>query len=372
LPPKLFNVCDTPMAFYFQRQTQTVNEFYAGEFWRYYYDKFLIPGCERFIDLTSSNSRDEVMSVLEGSDIFLFHASRNYRRPLVCRDGLIKSSEYPKGKTEIVLIHGQPETLEVKRTNEFIDEHKKKLRFFVATPNQTNLFKNVELFPIVGQFTTKNEIYQPRKDFLKKDGEVRVIRRNEWKASVIAISTLDQMGLKKEMISSGVRNKCFFLMHVLVGMKTGLQIPQKKFFREKNGQTISFDNRTHWQDLYTVLEDLRAADIILENDWKDYPGGGCNHTIGIEAMSMGVACFNAMTKTNSMKLADWLGADRLPPLPNWDDEAHYRKDCERYLHRMFFDGDFRLNLKKQSRQFFVDWYDAPNIVPKLIKQLRAK
>ena len=120
------------------------------------------------------------------------------------------------------------------------------------------------------------------------------------------------------------------------------------------------------------MRDLRASDILLENDWADYPGGGCNHTIGMEAMSLGVASFNAMTKANSSKLAEWLGADRLPPFPNWEDETHYRKMSRQYLKTMIYDQDFRLELKRASRQFFVDWLDAPNVVPRILREIEVR
>lgn len=368
---KVFNICDTPMAFYFQRQSETVNKFYGINAWRYYYDKYITPGCQYFSDLNDLSSKDEVMSVLNDADILLFHATRNYRKTLNCRDGQIRSSEYPKGKMEIVLIHGQPETLEIAKTNEFIELHKKALRFLVATPNQLNLFKDVRLFPIVGQFSAADERYQPRSDFLKMGEKVRIIRRNEWKASEVAACLLKKMGQKGDVCRGGLKQRIFWLMRRLLGVEIPSPIPKRVFRKKMAGCLVSFDNKVYWQELYEVMKDLRAADILLENDWKDYPGGGCNHTIGIEAMSLGVACFNAMTKANSLQLVDWLGADRLPPLPNWDDEAHYRRNHEHYFHRMVFDQDFRLHLKSQSRQFFVDWYDASNVIPRIIKQLGA-
>ncbi len=357
------------MAFYFQRQSETVNAFYGDSSWRYYYDAYMVPGGQYFLDLSDLNSRDEVMAELESAEVLLFHATRNYRRPLKCRDGLIKSTDYPKGKVEIVLIHGQPETLEVSRTDEFIENKKKSLRFLVATPNQLNLFKNVELFPIVAQFTADDLNYQPRPEFLKAGHEVKILRRSEWKASAVAATLLRQIGLKGELSPGGGKQQLDLLLCKVLGRTTPRLLPKKIFQSEQEGVSITFDNRSFWQELYDVLSDLRSSDILLENDWNDYPGGGCNHTIGIEALSMGVACFNAMTKANAMKITEWLGADRLPPLPNWENEAHYWKGHQRYLHDLVFDQDFRLHLKDQSRQYFVDWYDAANVVPRITKQL---
>ena len=158
----------------------------------------------------------------------------------------------------------------------------------------------------------------------------------------------------------------------LLGMPAaGNALPKIKFTAWQRGLHIVVDNRSYFQDIFSVLADLRASDILLENDWGDYPGGGTNHTIGIEAICSGVVTFNAMTKANSNKLADWLGADRLPPFPNWEDENHYKRLYKKHLRAMIYDQDVRIELKRASRQFFEDWLDAPSVVPRILRELEA-
>src|SRR5665647_2185622 len=204
---KVLNISDSPIAFYFQRQSATINEFLGSACWRYYYDDYRMHGCQHFLDLANFSTRDEVMTVLEESDCYIFHATRNYRRPLFCRDGVIRTSEYPEGKTEFVLIHGQPETLEIPRTNLFIKRHANHLRFLVATPNQLDVFPGTQLFPIVGQFKATDAPYLPRPDYLMQSSDVRIIRRSEWKAATVTTMLLKELGAKKLLPRQTLRRK---------------------------------------------------------------------------------------------------------------------------------------------------------------------
>lgn len=368
-PIKVMNICDSPMAFYYQRQTNVINDFLGGKYWRYYYDGYKRPGCQNFLDLADFSTREEILSVMKDSECYLFHGTRNYRRPLYCRDGIIKSADYPKGKKEYILIHGQPETHDIPKTVSFIKKYMDKVKFFVATPNQLNLFPNVRLLPIVGQFTAKDEEYKPRKNYLDRTNSIRIIRRSEWKATKITEHLIKKLNIEKSLPKESVNQKLIRIIKYMLKISpSSMNLPPIEIKTNLKNREIVLDNRSFWQDIFEVLTDMRNSDILLENDWQDYPGGGTNHTISMEAMSLGIVCFNAMTKENSKKLSEWLEADILPPFPNWENKKHYEKEYSQYLDEIIFDEDKRIELKKESRYFFEKWLDAPKVVPKILQE----
>jgi hypothetical protein len=370
---RVLNICDTPLAFYYQRQSKTINEYHNGQYWRYYYDDYSLNGCQFFLDLGPFSSRTEINSALENIDAIIYHGTRNYRKPLYFRNGTIKGDIYAKNKDEIILIHGRPETQAIRQTNRFIEKHRNNIKFYVATPNQLHLFQNTRLLPIVGQFSGSDLTYKNRENYLEFNKERRIIRRSKWKAAEISKTLIKEMGLTNELIIKSPYNRIREIGRNILGQVTLHEsLPRKKLKCTKNGLNILFDNVTKWQNIFDLMADLKQSDILLENDIHDYPGGGTNHTLGIEAMSLGVASFNAMTEANSQILSDWLNAKELPPLPNWKNDKHYREESYHYLNRMLYDEDFLIALKKKSRVFFKKYLDPNRIVPRLIRTIEGE
>jgi hypothetical protein len=369
---KVINIADSPVAFYFQRQSRTMNGFLKEPCWRFYYDSSQLPGCEHFLDLSEHSSREEVMEALESAEVHFFHGTRNYRRPLNCRDGVIGAADYPSGKPECVLIHGEPEVLDPNNTNRFIQQHKQAVAFFVATPNQLQLFRDVRLYPIVGLFEVDDPAYTPRENYAEPGDSIRLLRRSEWKGGRIAAFVCKELGLKRPPPTLRLRLRLAGLAQGLLGKRSRncLHLLAEELSAVRDGKSMVFDNRCHFQEIFQVLSDLKNADILLENDDADYPGGGTSHTIGLEAMALGVAIFNAMSKANAEAYTAWLGADRLPPYPNWDGANAYRRQHRQYLRRLMYDDDFRLSRKRESRRFFEEWLNVRHVAPKLLGELQ--
>ena len=365
---KVFNICDTALAFYFQRQSAMVNRWFGETRWRYYYYLYRMPGCQHFTDLADFSTRDEVMAVLESSDAYFFHATRNYRRPLYCRDGLIRSSDYPAGKKELVLIHGQPETQEPARTRTFIEKHKSNVRFFVSTPDQLNLFPGTQLFPAVGMFDARDGAYSPRDGYLEPAREVRVIRRNDWKAEDVMLRLAFDLGMAGGGRRTRIRVKN--ALRAMLGREPiHPYLPSGLFESRKGDLRVVLDNRVYWQDYHDVLSDMKASDILLENQWGDFPDGGTFNLLGLEAMSLGVVPFNAMIRRNADRFAEWLGADAPPPFPNWEDAADYRNRIKAYLNALVFDAAFRSRKKSEGRSYVEKWLSCERVIPRLARQL---
>lgn len=361
---KVFNICDTPLAFYFQRQSELVNRHLGGRGWRYYYDVHRWPGSEHFVDLSVYSSRDEVMAILKESDAYIFHATRNYRRTLYCRDGLIKSTDYPGGKKEFVLIHGHPETKRTGAARDFINRHRKNVAFFVSTPDQLEVFPGTALYPIFGQIDPSAPLYRPRDDYDKCTEAVRIIRRSNWKAEGLLLCLAYELGLsgRGRRFSINAKNAA----RRFVGKPELFPYIGEGVYEGPQG---TLDNLYGPQDFRELLEDIRRSDVLLENQWGDFPGGGTCNLIGFEAMSMGLAVVNGISRNNAEILASWLEADESLPLPLWENARDYAHRHASYMKRLVFDASFRNDIKRRSRAFCEKWLDKSRVAPRLLKQL---
>ena len=384
----IFHICDSPMAYYYQRLSNSINQ-YTEHSSRYYSNTsswssdYIVSD---YIDLTQNDCIDELQTVVHGSDVIIFHATRNYNKPLVCSDGLFDIKKSMSGKKKNVLIHGQPETFpeNIQKTIDFITNHKENVKFLVATPNQLSIFPYVELFPIVGQFSANCNNYQRSVRGSESNG-VTIVRRNEWKAKLFMHELLN---IVKDNTTCG-RIHSFLLNSIMLYKKLDRFtiidqillikklilndpiISMKIYHKDIGDLSIIFDNKCFWQPHEVIINDLSRSDILLENDVTDYPGGGTSHTIGHEAMCMGVAVINAMTVNNSRIFANWLGTDELPPFPNWLNENDFYDNYKDYLRKLIFDCDFLEEKKEKSREYFIKYMDINNTLPRLIKILKS-
>lgn len=367
---KIFQIGLTPLGYFYQRLSKMINKLTPHQS-RYYTNTtkwrnspYLDPD---HIDLTQDNTKEEILNLLKRSDTVFIHQCKNYFRNIVCRDGEIPLREIIRGKRIFIFIHGQPESLpeNINSTNEFIHTYSKKITFFVTTVNQLNLFVNVELFPIAGLWDSNNEFNRPYRDYLKIS-QIKITRCSDWKAS---------------MFDNYLMNKLFKPSNSLPNKLKRMAIYYFPLFRRKydgiltgkiNGFSVKYNNLTKVRPHRTVLNYLRNTDILLENDFTDYPGGGTTHTIGLEGLSVGTAIINGATKANMEVLASWLGTDKLPPFPNWNNEKDFYLHHIDYLNRLIKDKDYLIEMKKRSRKYFEQFLCAEKVMPKFLKLIEKK
>ena len=359
---KIFQICDSPMAYYYSRQSNMINKFSEHQS-RFYSNTRNWPKewiNKSYLDLTPDNPMEEIINELQQSDIVVFHATRNFKSKISAAGGEIDTGSYLNGKKAICLIHGQPETLNIQDCREFIRHHLNEAVFVVATANQLNLFPGTKLFPIIGLFSGSDPLYSPRADYLEARDHVQVIRRTPWKAQSFAVY------LYKQVKNPGLLCVKFFIKKLLgyrVSRNDIFKPPSGEFVFLKNNKKVVFDNLLEWQPHQSVLQSLAESDILLENDPYDYPGGGTSHTIGLEAMSMGIPAVNFITEKNGTLFAEFIKADELPPFKYYDNENHFKKDSLIYLEDLMYDTDYLIHRKKKCREYFLKYLDVDKTIP---------
>lgn len=359
---KIFQICDSPMAYYYQRQSNMINK-YSSHVSRYYSNNTGWPKDyldSDYLDLTPASSREEIISLMQNAELIVFHASRAYKSVIPSKDGPVETGRYLKGKKVICLIHGQPETLHIKETNDFIRQHKKNVIFLVATSNQLNLFPDAKLYPIIGLFSGYDPFYMPRQNYLETGNAIRIIRRNGWKTQSIANY------LYKQTVSTGFSYLKYFaqrLMRHHVRREDIFKPPSGVFSFTRNNKTIIFDNLLEWEPHKSALRNLANSDILLENDADDYPGGGTSHTISLEGLSLGVPAINFVTEQNALAFAEFIRAAELPPFQYYKDKADFQKRVFDYLNKLIFDRQFLINQKKACRNYFLKYLDVDKTIP---------
>lgn len=363
----IFQIGLTPIGYFYQRLSQMLNK-YSTHRSRYYTNasKWRTSAYfdSKFIDLSEVNTQEEIIAVLRQSDLIIIHQLKNYFRKIKCVDGQFPLNNYLKGKRIFVFIHGQPETLpeNIYNTNQFIKSNRNKINFFVTTPNQINIFKNVKLFPIAGLFGSKDKYYSPSSDYLDIK-RIKITRCSDWKARMYDSYLMNKLFHPSGDIVSKIKRLAVYYYPFLAKPFDGV-------LRGKiNGYPVSYANLSKVKHHHMILDQLKKTDILLENDISDYPGGGTTHTIGLEALAAGAAVINGALRANMKVLADWLETDQLPPFPNWKNETDFYLHHIDYLNRLIQDKDLLQEIKSKSRKYFEQFMSAEKVMPKLLKLL---
>lgn len=363
----IFQIGLTPMGYFYQRLSKMINRFSQHKS-RYYTNASKWRNSPYFdsdyIDLSELNFQEEIIDIIEKSDLIIFHQTKNYFRKIKCIDGDFDVHKYLKGKRIFIFIHGQPEThpQNIYITNRLIDLYKNRITFFVVTPNQLNIFDNVKLFPIIGLFESANKQYQPHKEYLKIN-RIKITRYSDWKALMFDSYLMDKLVKPSADIISTFKQLAIYYLPFLKRTYDG-------FIQGKvNGSQVVYANLTKVRNHKVILNQLKNTDILLENDIFDYPGGGTTHTIGLEGLAAGAAIINGALKANIRMLADWLETDKLPPFPNWENEKDFHLHHIDYLNRLIQDKDLLREIKSKSRKYFEHYMSAEKVMPKVLKLL---